>query len=235
MIPGRIVDAQPHETPKQQVELQPLHQLPFRADRVKYPQEHGSQQHLRRDRGTSHPGSVESREVRVQCCERHIRELPDRAQGMVGSDPSPPSPHRRTTSPTADPNPASAFPKRSREEVNHAQLGHATNFNSVQGASLLPIAPLPLGALPAALAVAGLFASDLAAAIPAAAATGVKARRTDSAPRPVMTLTCQEVVAVDQNQASDGIFRFALAALTDWIAPPSIFAICGREFFARLR
>jgi hypothetical protein len=42
--------------------------------------------------------------------------------------PGPPGPHRRTTSPNADPNPASAFPKRFREGVNHARLGHATDF-----------------------------------------------------------------------------------------------------------
>ena len=51
VIPDRIVDAEPDEPAEQQIELQPLHQLALRADRVERLQQRGSQQLLRRDRG----------------------------------------------------------------------------------------------------------------------------------------------------------------------------------------
>jgi hypothetical protein len=42
VIPHRIIDPQPNEPAEQQVELQPLHQLTFRADRIKGLQQRGA-------------------------------------------------------------------------------------------------------------------------------------------------------------------------------------------------
>ena len=55
VIPRRIVDANADEPAKQEVELEPIHQLPLRADRIERLQEHRSQQLLRRDRRPPHP------------------------------------------------------------------------------------------------------------------------------------------------------------------------------------
>ena len=50
MVPGRLVRREPDEPAEQEVELEPLHQLALRADRVERLQQHRPQQHLRRDR-----------------------------------------------------------------------------------------------------------------------------------------------------------------------------------------
>jgi hypothetical protein len=50
VIPRRIVDANTDKPAKQEVELQPIHQLSLRADRVERLQEHRSQELLRRNR-----------------------------------------------------------------------------------------------------------------------------------------------------------------------------------------
>jgi len=55
VIPRRIVDADADEPAKQEVELQPLHQLPLRADRIERLQKHCPKELLRRDRGTAAP------------------------------------------------------------------------------------------------------------------------------------------------------------------------------------
>ena len=46
MIPHRLVDADPDKPAEQQVELQPLHQLPLRAHRIERLQQHRPQQHF---------------------------------------------------------------------------------------------------------------------------------------------------------------------------------------------
>ena len=53
---GLVVDADADEPPEQEVELDPLDQLPLRADRIERLQEHRSQELLGRDRGPTHPG-----------------------------------------------------------------------------------------------------------------------------------------------------------------------------------
>ena len=55
VIPRRIVNADADKPTKQQVELQPLHQLPLRADRIERLQQHRPQQLLRRDRRPATP------------------------------------------------------------------------------------------------------------------------------------------------------------------------------------
>ena len=54
VIPGRVVNADANEPAKQEVELQPIHQLPLRADRIERLQEHRPQQFLGRDRGAAY-------------------------------------------------------------------------------------------------------------------------------------------------------------------------------------
>jgi hypothetical protein len=55
VIPRRVVDADADKPAKQKIELQPLHQLPLRADRIERLQQHRWQQLLRRDRRPAHP------------------------------------------------------------------------------------------------------------------------------------------------------------------------------------
>jgi hypothetical protein len=55
VIPRRIVDADADEPAKQEVKLQPLHQLTLRADRIESLQQHRPKELLRRDRGTAAP------------------------------------------------------------------------------------------------------------------------------------------------------------------------------------
>src|SRR5439155_11361738 len=86
VIPHRIVDAEPDEPPEQQIELQPLHQLPLRSDRIKCLQQHRSQQHLGGNRRPPQPG-IERREIARQRRESRIRQSPDGAQRMVGPHP----------------------------------------------------------------------------------------------------------------------------------------------------
>jgi hypothetical protein len=50
VVPRRVVDANADKPVEQKVELQPLHQLPLRADRIERWQQHRPQQLLRRDR-----------------------------------------------------------------------------------------------------------------------------------------------------------------------------------------
>ncbi len=82
MVPARIVDPQAHEPAEQQVELQPLHQLPLRADRIERLQRHRLQQHLRRDRRPTHP-RIEPCEFLRKALQRLIGERPDSPQRMI--------------------------------------------------------------------------------------------------------------------------------------------------------
>jgi hypothetical protein len=62
VIPHRIVDAKADKPAEQEVELQPVHQLPLRADRIERLQQHRPQELLWRDRGSTRPG-VQRREL----------------------------------------------------------------------------------------------------------------------------------------------------------------------------
>ena len=86
VVPHRIVDAEPDEPPKQQIELQPLHQLPLRSDRIKCLQQHRPQQHLRCDRWPTKLG-IEHREIARQRPQGRIRQRPNGAQRMIGPHP----------------------------------------------------------------------------------------------------------------------------------------------------
>jgi hypothetical protein len=49
-VPYRVLDAEPDKPAEQQIVIDPLNQLPLRADRIERLQQQGSQQPLRRDR-----------------------------------------------------------------------------------------------------------------------------------------------------------------------------------------
>jgi hypothetical protein len=81
-IPHRIVRRQPHEPTEQQIVVELLHQLPFRAHRVERLQQQRSQQPLRRDRRSSFAG-IEPVERPRQLGERRVHEFADRPQRMI--------------------------------------------------------------------------------------------------------------------------------------------------------
>jgi hypothetical protein len=87
MIPRRIVDADPDEPAKQQIELQPLHQLSLRADRIERLQEHRSHQLLRRDRRPSHP-RIQRRKVAGERRQSVVHNHADYPQRMILINPS---------------------------------------------------------------------------------------------------------------------------------------------------
>jgi hypothetical protein len=77
VIPHRIVNAKADKPAEQEVELQPLHQLPLRADRIERLQKHCPQKLLWRNRGTAHP-AVERRELPRKNCQSLVHDQPDR-------------------------------------------------------------------------------------------------------------------------------------------------------------
>ena len=86
VIPRRIVNADADEPAKQQVELQPLHQLPLRADRIERLQQHRPQQLLRRDRGPAAP-RIQRRELARKRRKRLVHDAADRPQRMILANP----------------------------------------------------------------------------------------------------------------------------------------------------
>ena len=86
VVPHRIIDAEPDKPSEQQIELQPLHQLALRANRIERLQQHRPQQHLGRDRRPAQPG-IERRKIARQRFQSRIRQRPDRAQRMIRPDP----------------------------------------------------------------------------------------------------------------------------------------------------
>ena len=82
VIPDRIVNAEADKPAKQQVELQPLHQLPLRADRIERLQQHRPQKLLGRDRGTADP-RIERRELARQRRQRLVHNAADHPKRMV--------------------------------------------------------------------------------------------------------------------------------------------------------
>ena len=120
MVPGRIVDPDPDEPAEQKVVLQPLHQLPLRADRVERLQQHRPQQLLRRDRRPP-DRRIQRRELPLQRRQRLVHDRPDRPQRMI-------RPHPRLKIDVAEqlarPIVAAAHhltSESSRSQVNHAQ------------------------------------------------------------------------------------------------------------------
>jgi hypothetical protein len=77
----------PTNQAEQEVELEPLHQLAFRADRVERLQQHRPEQHLRRDRRPTRTRHVERVELPGQCLQRLIDDRTDRAQRMIRPNP----------------------------------------------------------------------------------------------------------------------------------------------------
>src|SRR4051794_32769072 len=87
LVPGPIIDAEPDKPAEQEVELQPLHEQPFRAKAVKGLQEQRPHKPLGRDRRSAGAGGVERVELRAEAAERRIDDRPDRSQRVVGPYP----------------------------------------------------------------------------------------------------------------------------------------------------
>src|SRR5579862_5498859 len=87
MVPYRIVNAETDKPAEQQVKLQPLHQLAFRADAIKRLQQHRPKQLLRRNRWPPEV-RVKRREGPRQIAQRRVRYLTDRPQRMIAANPS---------------------------------------------------------------------------------------------------------------------------------------------------
>lgn len=86
MIPRRLVDADPHEPAKQQIELETLRQQSLRTHRVERLQQHRPQQLLRRD-GQAADLGVERHELPLHRSQGVVHEQPDRAQRMILAHP----------------------------------------------------------------------------------------------------------------------------------------------------
>jgi hypothetical protein len=82
MIPHRVVDPDPDEPAKQEVELQPLHEPTLRAHRIECLQQHRPQQHLGRDRRTPYAG-IERCKIDRQRFKRSVGQRADRPQRMI--------------------------------------------------------------------------------------------------------------------------------------------------------
>ena len=85
-IPDAIVGRKTHEPAVQEIVVQLLHQLPFRADAVEHLQQQGAQQLLRRDRGAP-LARVQRPQAAVQFAEHVAHKLPDLPQWMARRHP----------------------------------------------------------------------------------------------------------------------------------------------------
>jgi hypothetical protein len=79
---GRVVDADADEPAEQQIEVQPLHELALRANRIERLQQHRPKQHLRRDRRPPHAG-VERRKIGRQGRQHRVGQRPDRPPRVI--------------------------------------------------------------------------------------------------------------------------------------------------------
>jgi hypothetical protein len=84
VIPGSIVNVHADEPAKQEIELQPLHQLTLRPDRVEHLQQHRPQQLLGRNRGATHPG-IERQELARQPRQSRVHDHADRPQRILAN------------------------------------------------------------------------------------------------------------------------------------------------------
>ena len=85
-VPDRVVSRETDEPPEQQIVVELLHQLSFRANCKKCLQQEGSQQALRRDRRSSF-ARIKSAEGRRQLPQRFVHDLADGSQWMVCRNP----------------------------------------------------------------------------------------------------------------------------------------------------
>jgi hypothetical protein len=85
-VPDRVVHAEPDEPSEQQVEVDPLDQLAFRANGVEGLQQHRPQQPLRRDRATARL-RIKRVELNRHIGQCRVHDGPDRPQRVVGTDP----------------------------------------------------------------------------------------------------------------------------------------------------
>jgi len=86
MVPGRIVNADADEPAEQKVVFQPLHQKPFRADRIESLQQHRPQKLLGRDRRPS-DRRVKRRTLSAKCSKRLVHDQSDRSKWMNAPHP----------------------------------------------------------------------------------------------------------------------------------------------------
>ena len=85
-VPHRILDAQPDEPAEQQVVVDPLDQLPLRADRIERLQQQGAHQPLRRDR-TPPDRRIQRRKLARQRCSAALAISPNQPQRMIRPNP----------------------------------------------------------------------------------------------------------------------------------------------------
>ncbi len=86
MIPDRVVHADADEPAEQQIVLQPLHQLPLRAERVERLQKHRPEKLLRRDRWPTDP-RIQAKELALQDGQRLVHDHLNGAQRMIPPNP----------------------------------------------------------------------------------------------------------------------------------------------------
>ena len=123
VIPGSIVNAHADEPAKQEIELQPLHQLPLRADRVEHLQQHRPQQLLGRNRGATHQ-RVERRKLARKRRQGLVDHTANGSQRMILANPRfeidvTEQRPRPLSSPRIRPPP----PKRKTKESHHDSAG----------------------------------------------------------------------------------------------------------------
>jgi hypothetical protein len=82
-IPYRVLDAEPDKPAKQQIVVDPLDQLPLRADRIERLQQQCAHQPLRRDRLPANR-RIQLAELAGQRLKRRISNLPNHAQRVIG-------------------------------------------------------------------------------------------------------------------------------------------------------
>jgi hypothetical protein len=85
-IPYRVLDAQPDKPAEQQIMVDPLDQLPLRADRIERLQQQGAQQPLRRDRLAAER-RIELLKLARQRFERGIGDRANHPQRVIRPDP----------------------------------------------------------------------------------------------------------------------------------------------------
>ena len=85
-VPDRVVGRKPHEPAVQQIVVQLLHQLAFRADAVEHLKQQRAQQLLRRNRRTAF-ARVQLPQATVQLAQHIAHKYPDLPQRMIRRHP----------------------------------------------------------------------------------------------------------------------------------------------------
>src|SRR3984957_20327598 len=125
MIPRRLIDADPDEPAEQKIELQPLHQLALRPDRIKPLQQHPPPQLFRRNRGAP-DRRIQRRKLVLQRRQSLVHNHADRAKRVILSDPRLEVDIAEKRSRPLVPTPHDSAPRRSTAKQNHIKLAVAS-------------------------------------------------------------------------------------------------------------